>query len=101
MLTVSSCGCIVQYFIQKLKLEFHESAKDRDALIEAGCQLSGPDANDAQQNVHSICQRYVTVHSLKTLLACSLLSMFLSFSFAVLPSRISYEKRLLIVLSSL
>jgi len=49
--------------IQKLKVDFQESAKERDALIEAGCQLSGSDADDAQQNVDSICLRYVKVQS--------------------------------------
>ena len=57
-------------------MEFRESAKDRDALIEAGSQLCGPDANNAQQSVHSIYQRCVTLQTAYIIELSSILDVF-------------------------
>lgn len=62
--------------IQKLKVKFHESPKDRDALIEAGRQLSDLDATDVQRNVHRICQQYVTIQSADFIIKFSVNSVF-------------------------
>lgn len=57
-------------------MEFDESSKDRDALIEAARQFTGSEANDAQQTLHTVCQRYFAIHS--TTLECSLSLKYLS-----------------------